>query len=144
MPTSVEGLRSPYEKVGGLFFFGRMLDKIRLKSEGRLPDGYNLGDSDPTCFDGRCTRFLSVDYSALSQRVLAGGSDAEILEWAFAIGRRPTQGEILIWNAFMSKRGWRDEASVDLAAAKKALNLDDRPDIQTYFDLHDADVGRRH
>ena len=36
----VEDLRSPYDRIGGLFYFGRMLDKIRLKArdEGRPPD----------------------------------------------------------------------------------------------------------
>ncbi|HMJ67222.1 MAG TPA: DUF5069 domain-containing protein [Candidatus Binatia bacterium] len=28
----VQGLRSSYEKVGGIVFFGRMLDKIRLNA----------------------------------------------------------------------------------------------------------------
>ena len=38
-------LRSPSEKVGGLFYFGRMLDKIRLHAEEQLPHDYhaNLG-----------------------------------------------------------------------------------------------------
>ena len=38
-------LRSPSEKVGGLFYFGRMLDKIRLHAKGELPSDYhaNLG-----------------------------------------------------------------------------------------------------
>jgi hypothetical protein len=39
----VPGLRSSYEKVGGIVYFGRMLDKIRLHASGRLPEGYNLG-----------------------------------------------------------------------------------------------------
>jgi Domain of unknown function (DUF5069) len=39
------GLRSPSEKVGGLFYFGRMLDKMRLHARGKLPADYheNLG-----------------------------------------------------------------------------------------------------
>jgi hypothetical protein len=36
-------IRSPRETVGGLFVFGRILDKIRLNAEGRLPEGYHLG-----------------------------------------------------------------------------------------------------
>ena len=34
------GLRSPYDKVGGLFYFGRMLDKIRRHENGELPLEY--------------------------------------------------------------------------------------------------------
>jgi len=54
----VPGLRSDYEKVGGIVFFGRMLDKIRLQAAARLPSGYNLGTADWSHFDSRCTRFL--------------------------------------------------------------------------------------
>ena len=38
-------LRSPSEKVGGLFYFGRMLDKIRRHAKGELRSDYhaNLG-----------------------------------------------------------------------------------------------------
>jgi hypothetical protein len=30
-------LRGPSEKVGGLFYFGRMMDKIRLHAQDALP-----------------------------------------------------------------------------------------------------------
>ena len=77
-------LRSPSEKVGGLFYFGRMLDKIRLRAEGELPSAYhaNLG----TGFDEKCVKFLAVDYAELVDRVKQGGTDHEILDWCFAVG----------------------------------------------------------
>ena len=34
--------RSPRDTVGGIVLFGRILDKIRLNAEGRLPEGYHL------------------------------------------------------------------------------------------------------
>ena len=34
----ISNLRSSYEKVGEIVFFGRMLDKIRLYHQGKLPD----------------------------------------------------------------------------------------------------------
>ena len=42
---NVPNLRSPYDQVGGLYHFGRMLDKIRLYHAGNLPTDYtaNLG-----------------------------------------------------------------------------------------------------
>jgi hypothetical protein len=45
----VPGLRSPYEKIGRLVYFGRMLDKIRLHATGKVPPEYqtNLGDAQP-------------------------------------------------------------------------------------------------
>ena len=60
----------------------------------------------------------------------------------FRSGRRPNEEEIAIWNAFLAKRGWRDEASADLMAAKKRVGLENRDDIRTWIDLHDAEEGR--
>jgi len=137
--TKVHGLRSSYEKVGGIVFFGRMLDKIRLHGAGRLPPGYNLGTADWTWFDARCTRFLGVAYPALVERVLRGGSDEEILEWCFRQGRRPGEEEIEVWNGFMLTRGWRDRSSDELAEVKRRRGFGQRDDIQTWFDFHRAD-----
>ena len=131
----VTGLRSSYEKVGGIVFFGRMLDKIRLHAKGKLPADYNRGFG----YDGRCVRFLRVEYDALVKRTLEGGADEEILEWCFQNGRRPNEEEIFIWNTFLMKRGWRDEASEDLRVEKVKRGFALRDDIQTFFDFHKAD-----
>src|ERR671935_1317600 len=134
---------SDHVKTKGLIYFARMLDKIRLKAKGELPPGYFTGlEPDPTVFDARCTRFLRVNYDELIDRTLKGGSDEEILEWCCQRGRRPSEEEIEIWNAFILKRGWRDAGSADLAATKKELGWGHRNDIQTWVDLHDADEGR--
>ena len=135
----VPGLRSSYGKVGGLVFFGRMLDKIRLEAAGQLPPGYNLGTADWSWFDARCTRFLGIKYEAVVERVRRGGADEEILEWCYENGRRPSAEEIEIWNDFLMKRGWRDSGSEELAAAKRKRGFGDRDDIQTWFDFHRAD-----
>ncbi len=136
----IPDLRSSYEKVGGLVFFGRLLDKIRLKSQGKLPEGWHTGPN--VGFDGRCVRFLQVPYEALAERVSQGGTDAEILEWCFRTGRRPNNEEIQVWNGFMIKRGWRDDASEALEEAKREAGLGGRTDILTYFDFQDADEGQ--
>jgi len=135
----VPGLRSDYEKVGGIVFFGRMLDKIRLHAAGRLPDDYDVGYSDWSSFNSRCARFLAVDYQVLTKRVLEGGTDEEILEWCCQCGRRPSAEEIEIWNDFLTKRGWRDGGSEALAKAKREGGFGDRDDIQTWFEFHRAD-----
>ncbi len=134
---------SDYRETKGLIYFARMLDKIRLNADGRLAPGYLVGVEEPTVFDARCTRFLGVNYDDLVERTLQGGSDEEILEWCFKRGRRPSEEEIIIWNAFILKRGWRDEASGELAETKKQLGWADRGDIQTWVDLHDAEEGRK-
>ena len=132
--------KSPQEKVGGIVYFGRMVEKIRLMAAGELhPDLHaNLGKG----FDERCTSFLGVKYEALRGKVLEGLSDAQALEWSFENGLRPTDEQIEIWNAFMSKRGWDDEVAEILARRKKESGLESRNDIQTMFQYIDADEGR--
>ena len=137
----VENLRSPHERVQGLCYFGRMIDKIRLYADGRLPSEYhpNLGGG----FDERCCSFLWIEYPALVERVRRGGDDGEILEWAWQQGHKPSDEEIEVWNEFMRKRGWNDEASERLHQRIRDLGQGDRPDIQTFFDFIDADEGRK-
>jgi hypothetical protein len=142
--TAMQTPCSDYRETKGLIYFARMLDKIRLNAQGRLPPDYFVGvEDDPTFFDARSTRFLGVNYDELVARTLEGGSDEEILDWCFERGKRRGEEEVLIWNSFISKRGWRDESSADLQAAKKRLGWEDRDDIQTWVDLHDAEEGRR-
>ena len=133
-------LHSPSEKVGGLFYFGRMLDKIRLHTKSELPSDYhaNLGKG----FDERCVRFLRVNYDELAERVKKGGNDEEILQWCFSVGRRPSDDELYVWNEFMRKRGWNDEVSETLKRRKAEAGMTDRADIQTVFQFIDADEGR--
>lgn len=137
-------IRSPRDLVGGIAVFGRILDKIRLNArEGQLPEGYHLGViPGKRTFDDRVCRLLDVDFDALTQRTLAGGSDEEILEWCFQTGRRPDAEQIEIWNGFMHKRGWRDAASKGLEEQKAEAGLGHRDDIVTFFDLMDAEEGR--
>jgi gluconokinase len=138
--TTQEKLRSPHVQCGGIYYFARMLDKIRLQAAGLLPAEYhaNLGGG----FDARCTSFLWIEYAPLVERVRRGGSDDEILEWAFSQGRKPSAEEIEIWNEFMRKRGWNDEASERLAQRKAEGGFGDRVEIQTFFDFIDVDEGR--
>ena len=133
-------LRSPSEKVGGLFYFGRMLDKIRLHSKGNLPSDYhaNLGKG----FDEKCVRLLQVNYAQLVERVKNGGPDEEVLQWCFDNGRRPIEYDIYVWNEFMRKRGWNDEVSEILKRRKAEAGMSDRADIQTAFQFIDADERR--
>jgi len=133
--------RSPSDSVGGIVWFPRMLDKIRLQARGDLAEAYhnNLGRE----LDGHCLAFLRVKYADLRERVIAGGSDEEVLEWCFAKGRRPSEGEIEIFDGFMRKAGWRDASSERLAALLQQSGLG-RLDRRcwTRFDFIGFDEGR--
>ena len=133
-------LRSPSEKVGDLFYFGRMLDKIRSHAKGELHPDYhaNLGKG----FDEKCVSFLRINYDQLVERVNRGGTDEEILHWCFESGRKPDENDVYVWNEFMRKRGWNDEVSEILERRKREAGMTNRSDIQTSFQFIDADEGR--
>ncbi|HEY1173332.1 MAG TPA: DUF5069 domain-containing protein [Verrucomicrobiae bacterium] len=142
-PTIIPGLRSPSDQVKGLVYFGRMLDKMRLAAAGKLPDEWQAmrGKASAMTFDARCCRFLGIDYHVLEAEVLKGGSDEQVLEWVFQTGRKPSDEDIEIWNAFMSKRGWRDAGTQRLNERLEEIGLP-AGTVQTMFEFIDVDEGR--
>lgn len=137
----VEGIRGCFEKTLGLFYFARMCSKIRLHAQDLLPSDYHdmLGQG----FDGRTCRYLQVSYEDVRTQVLAGRSDAEVLEWCYAVGCRLTDEEVLIYNSFMSKRGWHDdETDGFIPDMIRQYGLRDDGSVLTDFDLIEMDEGR--
>ncbi len=133
-------LRSPRDKVGGLVYFGRMIDKIRLHLVGELHDDYreNFGSND--ALDGVLALFLNLEHGAIVQRTAEGGADEEILEWCFTHGHRPNKMQVHVWNAFAEKLGWRDPAARTVARVNERLGLGGR--LATIFECIDADEDR--
>ena len=131
---------SGYVQIGGVYFFARLLDKIRKHASGELHERHVpfLGKG----FDARLCQFMRITYDALKARVLAGGTDEEIFAWCQKNGRGLDDSDILIWNQFVSKRGWRDDTSGALETDKVKAGLADRADIVTFFDFYDVDEGR--
>jgi hypothetical protein len=74
--------------------------------------------------------------------VLQGGSDEEILEWCFEKGRRLNEGDLIVWNGFISKFGWRDFATPVLERVKQKSGVAHRADILTIPDLMDLEEER--
>src|SRR5436190_23639480 len=135
--------KSPKELTDGMMYFARMLDKIRLHGRGELGEDYHTNLGAPRTADGVCTNFLRVRYDDLRDRVLAGGTDEEILEWCYENGRRLNAGDIRVWNGFISKLGWNDFATLSLEEEKQKHGVEHRADIVTIADLIDLDEGRR-
>ena len=132
--------RNPYDQEGGLYYFPRMINKIRLHLKGELSEEYQeqFGNG----FDDKCCTFLKVNHADIIEQVKAGKSDAEVLAWCFENGRHASDDDITMFNDAMSKRGWRDSASDYIAEIKARNNLSVRDDIQTFFDLIQLDEDR--
>jgi hypothetical protein len=138
----VEGLRSPYDKtVGGLHHLGRMMDKMRLKQAGKLPEdfqrNYGLGPG----LDGLLCGMLGVKFEAVEARVHAGGADAEIAEWVFTTGLRPNRTQTYIWNEFSRKVGWNDRVTAYLQNTIKEAGFESSGAI-TSLDFIEVTEGR--
>ena len=138
MPAIPE-LRSPYAQVGPLVYFGRMLDKIRLHSRSGLNDDYTpfLGKG----LDLRTCNFLRISYEDLRDRTLSGGTDEEILDWAFTTGGNRSEHDCVVWNQFVIKLGWNDDRTSFLHKRLGEEGLTGRG-IHTFFDWIEVDEER--
>ena len=138
----VPGLRSPYEAVRKFVYLPRMVDKIRLHANGQLHPDFinNLGKA----FDDRCCQYLGINYPDLTNWVMAhpDKSDEEVLAWAESCGRKLSTNDTEIWNSFMTKRGWRDEARETLERRLKENGLGPEAGVETMFDYIEVDEGR--
>ncbi len=131
----VEGFRSPYDKtVGGLHHLGRMIDKIRLKQAGKLPEDYHRNYGLSIGLDGQLCGFLNVKFEDVEARVQQGGTDAEMAEWIFSHGLRPNRTQAHVWNEHSRKMGWNDRIAAYLQSIKKEWGREDVAAC-TSFDL---------
>ncbi len=130
-----------YQETLGMIYVARMLNKIRLNQAHELHEDFhaNLGKG----MDGRCCGFLRVSYEDLASRVAKGGSDDDILNWCFESGRKLDEGDVFIWNSFVSKYGWRDGASEMLIKRKKESGLENLDELQTFAEYFEYDEGRK-
>ncbi|MBA3850490.1 MAG: DUF5069 domain-containing protein [Opitutus sp.] len=141
MPAA-PGLRSPYDKaVDGLHPIGRLLNKIRLKLAGQLPEDLQRNHGLSVGLDGQLCGFLNVAFAEGEARVREGGTDAEIVEWIFARGLRPNRTQTLVWNEHARKLGWNDRISSYLQKLKQESGAGDVA-AQTSFDLIEVSEGR--
>jgi len=132
---------SAYQETRGMVYFPRMLDKIRKHAAGELREDFHnfLGSG----FDGMICDFLRVDYAAVRERTLEGGSDEDLLDWCFAQGRALNEQDIRIWNLFLTKLGTNDFVTEILRTRKEENGLGDRDDIQTMMEFFEVDEGRK-
>ena len=133
--------RSPRERVGGLYYFGRMIDKIRCHLRDELPEEYrpNFGVG----LDGMLCGMLGLSHSDLIERMRDGGSDEEILEWCFTQGARLNSVQVHIWNEFARKVGWNDRVTQFLSKVKAEDGTTvETTGLLTAFELVDYREGR--
>jgi hypothetical protein len=137
--------RSPKVLLGGIAHLGRFIDKIRLRNDGRIQD-YNYIT---VGFDKYLADFLGIDAKAFEQRVLAGGTDEELLAWVKTNSRKPSDQEIAQWSQGLLVSGPKDEASrrrfqgrLKDIAIKRGEAVSSLPSVTTWVDVIELDEGR--
>lgn len=132
--------RSPYDEIDGIIYFPRLCDKARQFAAGTL--SADLHDNLGHGMDLWTCQFFGVGYDSLKEVIVAGASDAEALAWARAHGTPRTELEHTWWDAYMRKRGFKDDLAERLIQRKGEAGFGNRPEIQTFMDFIDADEGR--
>jgi hypothetical protein len=137
--------RSPKALVGGIAHLGRFIDKIRLRNVGLIQD-YNYIT---TGFDKHLVDFLRIDPKAFEQRVLAGGTDEELLAWVHTHGRKLSEQEIALWSQGLLSSGPKDDAArqrfqgrLQEIAKKRGVMVTSLPPISTWAEVIELDEER--
>jgi hypothetical protein len=123
----------------------RFIDKIRLRHAGKIPD-YNYIT---VGFDKYLVDFLQIDPKAFEQRVLAGGTDEELLAWVKANSRNPSGQEIAQWSQGLLTSGPKDDAARERfqgrlqdIATKRGVPVSSLPPVSTWADVIEIYEGR--
>jgi hypothetical protein len=137
--------RSPKALLGGIAHLGRFIDKIRLRHAGKIQD-YNYVT---VGFDKYLVDFLQIDPQAFEQRVLAGGTDEDLLAWVRANSRKPSEQEIAQWSQGLLASGPKDDAArqrfqgrLQDIATKRRVSVSALPPVHTWADVIELDEGR--
>ena len=137
--------RSPKALLGGIAHLGRFIDKISLRHAGKIQD-YNYIT---VGFDKYLVDFLQIDPKAFEQRVLAGGTDDDLLAWVKTNSRKPSEQKIAEWTQGLLSSGPKDDAArqrfqgrLQEVATKRGVPVSFLPPVSTWADMIELDEGR--
>jgi hypothetical protein len=137
--------RSPKVLLGGIAHLRRFIDKIRLRNAGQIQD-YNYIT---TGFDKHLIEFLGIDAKAFEQRVLAGGTDDELLAWVKTKGKPVSEADIHLFSRNLLASGPKDDAAklrfqgrLREIANKRGVPVSSLPPVATWADVIELDEER--
>ena len=141
--TKLASLRSPREALGGYVFLPRLIDKVRLHAQGKLPPEYigNLLKPGLT-LDGRFLMFTGLDAEELRRAILAAKTDEEVLIWIERHATPHTEAEKR--KGIEEIEAYRPEAQAAQRRREvyKEVAVIVDPATLNVFDLIDMDEGR--
>lgn len=137
--------RSPKELLGGIAHLRRFIDKIKLRNAGQIQD-YNYMT---VGFDKYLIDFLGINAREFEQKVLASGTDEQLLAWVVANGKPHSHGEITQFSQGLLASGPKDDTTrarfkgrLDEIAKKRGMPVSTLPTISTWADVIELDEGR--
>ncbi len=130
--------RSPYEKLGGIVFLPRAIDKGRADLDGKLGDYLSRSGFSIVLLD-----FLGLSVDGFLAALRERETDAQVWEWVAANMTARSAGEIEEFNrAFIdhtpqnaAEREWYKSFLAEIGQSH-------RTDISRQFDRLDLDEGR--
>ena len=137
--------RSAKVLLGGIAHLARFIDKIRLRNAGQIQD-YNYVT---VGFDKYLIDFLGIQPKAFEQRVLAGGTDQELLAWVKANSRTLSDQDVMQWSQGLLAAGPKDDATrqrfqdrLQEIATKRGVSVSALPSVTTWADVIELDEER--
>jgi len=123
----------------------RLIDKIRLRHAGQIPD-YNYLT---VGFDKYLLEFLRIKAEDFETRVLQGGTDEEFLGWISVHARGLTEEDLRQWNERILTGGPKDDAARQRfqhrlveVAQNRGVAVEALPKVTTWADLIELDEER--
>ncbi|MEQ1848710.1 MAG: DUF5069 domain-containing protein [Nitrospira sp.] len=137
--------RSSKALLGGIAHLGRFIDKVKLRNAGQIQD-YNYIT---VGFDKYLVDFLAIDPKSFEAKVLAGGTDEQLLAWVVANSKPHSHEEIAQWSQGLLSSGPKDDATrarlqsrLDDVAKKRGVTVSSLPPVSTWVDATELDEGR--
>lgn len=130
-------IRSPWEQLAGCVWFARLVDKVRLKQQGKLPPDYLMLLGHPRGIDGHFLRHFNLNKDATLETIAAQLDDDGVKQW-FLVQPGVSVAEIKSWNELapnLGRRGWPGERELAFAIEHFYRgNAIDAP-VESLFDL---------
>ena len=137
--------RSPKIRLGGIAHLGRLIDKIRLRHMGHIPD-YNYLT---VGFDKYLLDLLKLSGEELERRVLEGGTDDDLVKWVQSRAAHLSDEDVQQWNSRILTSGPLDDAArrrfqarLNDIAVKRGIAVEALPAVATWADVIELDEGR--
>ena len=137
MDLSKKYPRSPKDKLGGISWLPRMIDKARATADG------TAGDYHYNCvMDSRLLKFLGVAPETMLETIKNARDDNAVMEWVKAHTSPRSSAAIDEFNNMMSSLAPTSPEMIKRFEANRERLAPGRADISTWLALLDLEEGR--